>query len=265
MPRWWDRAPPRRPVRAGFGVPGRIACSFPALPAWPLQPPPRPPARPQSFFTRWWDEQSDATRELVKKLVREGQLDFVNGGYVQNDEAASHFVAMIDQVTRGHRCGAGPLAGAARRRWARCRGRAPPPCSWRGCAACLPRPRRAPRASPQVPERHVWQGAHRGLADRPLWPLLHPGLAHVGAGGLRGPLLWARRLPGGVGAGCSRGCQRLQLGAPAAAGAAAAAGPPALAGRPRCAESSPRRLPPPRHPAVTHRPAAPPRPAPART
>jgi hypothetical protein len=36
-------------------------------------------------------------------MVREGQLDFVNGGYVQNDEAAAHFVAMIDQVTRGHR------------------------------------------------------------------------------------------------------------------------------------------------------------------
>lgn len=58
---------------------------------------------PQSFFTKWWAEQDDATRELVKKMVREGQLDFVNGGYVQNDEAAAHFVAMIDQVTRGHR------------------------------------------------------------------------------------------------------------------------------------------------------------------
>ena len=32
------------------------------------------------------------------------QLDFINGGYVQHDEAAAHYVAMIDQTTRGHRC-----------------------------------------------------------------------------------------------------------------------------------------------------------------
>ena len=32
------------------------------------------------------------------------QLDFVNGGYVQHDEAAAHYVAMIDQTTRGHTC-----------------------------------------------------------------------------------------------------------------------------------------------------------------
>lgn len=57
----------------------------------------------QSFFTRWWREQTTATKELVQKLVHKGQLDFVNGGYVQHDEAAAHYVAMIDQTTRGHR------------------------------------------------------------------------------------------------------------------------------------------------------------------
>ncbi|KAL0029171.1 hypothetical protein WJX79_000097 [Trebouxia sp. C0005] len=55
-----------------------------------------------SFFTRWWREQSEATKDLVRKLVDNGQLDFVNGGYVQHDEAAAHYVAMIDQTTRGH-------------------------------------------------------------------------------------------------------------------------------------------------------------------
>lgn len=55
-----------------------------------------------SFFTRWWREQTDATKDLVRKLVDNGQLDFVNGGYVQHDEAAAHYVAMIDQTTRGH-------------------------------------------------------------------------------------------------------------------------------------------------------------------
>jgi len=28
---------------------------------------------------------------------------FVNGGVVQHDEAGAHYVAMIDQTTRGHR------------------------------------------------------------------------------------------------------------------------------------------------------------------
>lgn len=57
----------------------------------------------QSFFTRWWDEQTEATQNVVKKLVSDGQLTFMNGGWVQHDEAAAHYVAMIDQTTRGHR------------------------------------------------------------------------------------------------------------------------------------------------------------------
>ncbi len=44
-------------------------------------------------------------RGAVRRLVKGGQLTFVNGGYVQNDEAGSHFVAMIDQTTLGHRSG----------------------------------------------------------------------------------------------------------------------------------------------------------------
>ena len=105
----------------------------------------------QSFFSMWWEEQSEATQQLVRQLVKRGQLSFVNGGcvtihafpyhlqkelsfrshlklqstceheitackqrwqgllvafakhrYVQHDEAAAHFVAMIDQTTIGH-------------------------------------------------------------------------------------------------------------------------------------------------------------------
>ena len=58
----------------------------------------------QSFFTRWWSEQTDEHQEIVKDLVKKGQLEFMNGGWVQHDEAAAHYVAMIDQTTRGHRC-----------------------------------------------------------------------------------------------------------------------------------------------------------------
>ena len=64
---------------------------------------PMPPRSPQAFFVRWWREQSDDMRETVRELVKEGRLDFVNGGWVQNDEAASHYVGMIDQTTRGHK------------------------------------------------------------------------------------------------------------------------------------------------------------------
>lgn len=52
---------------------------------------------------RWWEDQDEETREAVKALVSSGQLDFVNGGYVQHDEATAHYVAMVDQTTRGHR------------------------------------------------------------------------------------------------------------------------------------------------------------------
>jgi alpha-mannosidase len=43
-------------------------------------------------------------QDQVRQLVAAGQLDFVNGGFVQHDEAAAHYAAMIDQTTRGHRC-----------------------------------------------------------------------------------------------------------------------------------------------------------------
>lgn len=57
----------------------------------------------QAFFIRWWREQAGHRQRLVQRLVRRRQLEFINGGYVQNDEAASHYVAMIDQTARGHR------------------------------------------------------------------------------------------------------------------------------------------------------------------
>lgn len=41
-----------------------------------------------SFFTRWWKQQDDNTRALVTRLIEEGQLEFVNGGYVQVHSSA---------------------------------------------------------------------------------------------------------------------------------------------------------------------------------
>lgn len=56
-----------------------------------------------SFFMIWWQQQDEGRKEVVRELVKQRRLDFVNGGFVQHDEAASHYVAMIDQTTRGHK------------------------------------------------------------------------------------------------------------------------------------------------------------------
>ena len=50
------------------------------------------------YFERWWREQDEATKERVRTLVREGRLEFANGGWSMNDEACTHYNAIIDQV-----------------------------------------------------------------------------------------------------------------------------------------------------------------------
>ncbi|OMO52365.1 hypothetical protein COLO4_37248 [Corchorus olitorius] len=57
----------------------------------------------QAFFQRWWRDQSEAVQETVKKLINSGQLELINGGMCMHDEAAPHYIDMIDQTTLGHR------------------------------------------------------------------------------------------------------------------------------------------------------------------
>ncbi|CAK4634012.1 hypothetical protein AeMF1_003692 [Aphanomyces euteiches] len=58
----------------------------------------------QSFFQRWWREQSHGMKHLVKRLVKNGQLDLTaNGGWVMHDEATPHYSSMLDQTTFGHK------------------------------------------------------------------------------------------------------------------------------------------------------------------
>lgn len=54
------------------------------------------------FFSMWWKEQNDAVQDAVRFLVANQQLSFVNGGWCMHDEAATHFIGMIDQMTTGH-------------------------------------------------------------------------------------------------------------------------------------------------------------------
>ncbi|XP_016074137.1 PREDICTED: lysosomal alpha-mannosidase isoform X2 [Miniopterus natalensis] len=56
-----------------------------------------------AFFSRWWNQQTNATQDVVRNLVRQGRLEFANGGWVMNDEAATHYGAIIDQMTLGLR------------------------------------------------------------------------------------------------------------------------------------------------------------------
>lgn len=56
----------------------------------------------QAFFQRWWRQQSDAVKKTVGLLVSSGQLELINGGMCMHDEAATHYIDMIDQTTLGH-------------------------------------------------------------------------------------------------------------------------------------------------------------------
>ncbi|XP_057870116.2 alpha-mannosidase isoform X2 [Cryptomeria japonica] len=55
------------------------------------------------FFARWWRQQNEKKKEIVRKLVASGQLEFINGGWVMHDEATVMYVDMIDQTSLGHR------------------------------------------------------------------------------------------------------------------------------------------------------------------
>ncbi|XP_034129779.1 lysosomal alpha-mannosidase-like isoform X3 [Drosophila guanche] len=54
-----------------------------------------------SFFAKWWKEQSETVKQVVKKLVNEGRLEFTNGAWSMNDEAAVNYHSVIDQFTVG--------------------------------------------------------------------------------------------------------------------------------------------------------------------
>jgi hypothetical protein len=55
-----------------------------------------------SFFNRWYESLGKQEKETFKKLVHGGQIEFVNGGWVQNDEANPDPTAMVNQMATGH-------------------------------------------------------------------------------------------------------------------------------------------------------------------
>ena len=55
-----------------------------------------------SYFALWWNEQKLDVRKKTLELLYSGQLEIVTGGWVMNDEANSHYTAMIEQLISGH-------------------------------------------------------------------------------------------------------------------------------------------------------------------
>ncbi|CAN0078829.1 unnamed protein product, partial [Ectocarpus sp. 4 AP-2014] len=56
----------------------------------------------QAFLWRWWRQQARGGKASVRHLVSQGRLSFINGGWVMHDEAAAHYVGMVDQTHLGH-------------------------------------------------------------------------------------------------------------------------------------------------------------------
>ncbi|KAJ9584474.1 hypothetical protein L9F63_021168, partial [Diploptera punctata] len=56
-----------------------------------------------AFFWKWWSKVDDTLRHQVKKLVNNGQLEFIGGAWSMNDEAVTHYQSIIDQFTWGLR------------------------------------------------------------------------------------------------------------------------------------------------------------------
>ncbi len=54
-----------------------------------------------AFFWRWWNEQSDDIKQLVRTFVDEGRLEFIIGAWCMNDEASTYYNDIIDQQTLG--------------------------------------------------------------------------------------------------------------------------------------------------------------------
>ncbi|VDO35301.1 unnamed protein product [Onchocerca flexuosa] len=54
-----------------------------------------------SFLWYWLSNYKQ--RKRMQKLVQKGQIEFVGGGWVQNDEAVAYYVDIIDQMTLGLR------------------------------------------------------------------------------------------------------------------------------------------------------------------
>lgn len=76
-----------------------------------------------SYFAFWWSTIKEEKRDVVKKLIKRGQLEIVTGGWVMNDEANAHYSSIINQMVEGHEwlrvnLGADVINGKIKNGWA---------------------------------------------------------------------------------------------------------------------------------------------------
>ena len=53
------------------------------------------------FFKDWYDYLNEEKKDQVSELLKNGQLEIANGGWVENDEAICYYDDIIDQYTIG--------------------------------------------------------------------------------------------------------------------------------------------------------------------
>ncbi|XP_052786751.1 alpha-mannosidase 2x-like [Mya arenaria] len=71
-----------------------------------------------SFFHIWWNELDESKKNRVRRLFEDGRLEIVTGGWVMNDEANTHYFAMLDQLLEGHQWLDGTLGVKPSSGWA---------------------------------------------------------------------------------------------------------------------------------------------------
>ena len=54
------------------------------------------------YFTKWYNSQSLQVKNTVKKLIKNKQLEIVNGGWTAHDEATPSYDDMINNMMIGH-------------------------------------------------------------------------------------------------------------------------------------------------------------------
>jgi hypothetical protein len=54
-----------------------------------------------AFFEKWYVDLDEAKKLKVKKFIKNEQLEFINGGWVMNDEATPYFQDIIDNLRIG--------------------------------------------------------------------------------------------------------------------------------------------------------------------
>ena len=55
------------------------------------------------YLNRWWQDGDTVRQARFTQLVAEGRVMFAGGGWVQHDEACTHYRSAINQMTEGHR------------------------------------------------------------------------------------------------------------------------------------------------------------------